>query len=782
MGLRGVGVVPVLHDRGAFLSAVSRRLVLLILAAVCALPAAGGDAPRIDVTKGEVGGRSAVSFWASQGFGGEVPLPPEGCTAHLLREEPGADEVAVRVIPCGSWTVPDAGRYRYWIEAPGLISPAMNVFRFTPRPFTGKGTAAVRPVVVAGAVALAAESPWAARVAAGELHLRLLAVESHNQGEIPLPEMVRSVAGAPARVGVQMPVGPLLAGIWDPRRREYLALSRPMQVKPTGVTVVDPRSPRAASDLLAVVELARPAASFDELKLAILAMTGEAAPRRPPNLIVPSVFRVFAVWYGLAERRVSISADSPEGYLAPVEVLLRAGKVETIRATLAVKPRLEVRVEVPEGFAPRPGSAIVVLRLPDRQEVARLAVDARRSEYRFGPLTADRYEVLLDLPPVRVVEAADLSSGADAELSFALSLIRVAGTVFRGREPYPAKVTFRRFRDEDRYAVSAETDEDGDYDLFLLRPANYDIYVELRDREGPPFIMTLEPIEGDTLLDFVVPGNEFSARVVDEATGEGIAAATVMVVSKGRSFRLDPTAADGLSRLPPQLPGKVRLLASADGYEEGAEVALEITATDPGREVTIPLRKSEVAGTLRLLLPDGRPAAGAEAWAVAALSGNATPIWRGRAGGDGRLRLPPKLGGALLLVRHSEAGGLIRRLDLPGLSDEAESPAVTWTMTPGASPLAVQVERPGGEPAPWARVAVWIDGHLLTGGPLRWLAGADVADTRGSWVGANLPARPIEILAWEAELPGFAIHDGTRGVAATVPYPWRQPVRLTAVR
>jgi hypothetical protein len=752
-----------------------------------AAPGAGAGAagvgrpPTIDVTQGQIDGQAAVSFWAVRGFDGETPLAVEGCSAHLQREEPGADELAETVIDCGVWTVPPAGRYRYWIEAPGLVSPAMNVFRFKPAPFRGKGTAAVRPVVPAGRVAVAKGSPWAGRLRARELWLRLLAVDSHNQGGSPLPELTRTVTGDATLAGVPMPVGGVVAGIWDPRAGEYVALARPIEVAASGLTVVDPRPPEAASDLLAVIELARPATTFDEaaVELGAVASPDLGGPARPPDLTVASVYRVFAVWYGVPERRVSLAAESPGGFLPTTEIPLRAGRVESYRGALRHKPGLTVHLEVPGGFEPPPGSAIVVSRLPDRLEVGRRPVDPRRTEYRFGPLKPERLEVVLDMPPVRTVRPADLSDGDDGEVTFELQPIRVAGTVYRGKRPSPATVTFRRGMEDDRYAVSAEADEDGDYELVLFRPARYDIYVALEGREGPPFISLKEPIEGDTLLDLYIPDNALRVRVVDEATGEGVGGATVMLVGHSRSFRLDETDAEGVALLPPQPPGPLRLVAAAEGYEEGPGVETIVGPEDRSREIRLPVRKTGAVPAVRLLLPGGAPAAGAEAWAVAAPGPDAAALWRGTADARGVLKLPRSVDGALLLVRHPGAGGGARRIDLP--EREGAEP-VPWTLAPRAPTLAIQVERAEGEPAPWARLAVWVDGQPLTGTPLRWLLGADMADSRGSWLATNLPAAPVDLVAWEAGSPDPPMGPSTRAMAMTVPFPWQEPVRLTAVR
>jgi hypothetical protein len=165
--------------------------------------------------------------------------------------------------------------------------------------------------------------------------------------------------------------------------------------------------------------------------------------------------------------------------------------------------------------------------------------------------------------------------------------------------------------------LEARTGPDGTYRLVALRPLR-SVSVSLEGVEAAPFVdVYWRPIDASRRLDFHLPELGFTVRVLDAATGLGIANAAV---TSRNSFAVDEedpallpgddaereephrrviaqaVTADeeGVARLPPLRPGTVEIAAYAEGYEElpGPMVA-KVSDPAAGREIEVRLRPSE---------------------------------------------------------------------------------------------------------------------------------------------------------------------------------------------
>jgi hypothetical protein len=180
---------------------------------------------------------------------------------------------------------------------------------------------------------------------------------------------------------------------------------------------------------------------------------------------------------------------------------------------------------------------------------------------------------------------------------------------------------------------------------------------------------------------------------------------------------------------------------------------------------------------LRLWLPGGAPAAGAEVMLVDSLA-TGRSLFAGRTDGEGVVRLPREPAG-IALARHPAAAFLVREWQP---QEGQEEPA--WDLPPAAErPLAIQVKDASGEnAAPDAELALWVAGRRLSGGVLVWLTGAPpLADASGSWTGAHLPRGPVSILAWERPRRAQVGVGNLDAQATAVAYPWPDPVEVRAL-
>lgn len=260
-----------------------------------AVGATGQERMPIDLSGGEIEGKRAISFWSIlESDPGELSAP-EGCEAHLV---PASDLAQELVYPCGQWLLPKADKYKFWLEGEGWMGASTAVLHQAFVPFTGKGKTVVRTLVPAGRAV-----PGPGFEAGAETSLRLLHLESHNRGKSPLPEMSRRPRGLAAKRGGRKPEGEILAALFDSTQNRYLALLKPLRIFQGEETQITFAPLAKASHLLVVFERPGMIASFADYDLKPrLLISGAAAssPNEiPPDVLIPTVERVYVVWYGL---------------------------------------------------------------------------------------------------------------------------------------------------------------------------------------------------------------------------------------------------------------------------------------------------------------------------------------------------------------------------------------------------------------------------------------------------------------------------------------------------
>lgn len=718
-------------------------------------------------------------------------LDPQGYRIHLTNaDEPDED----RVVAPGEPFVPSAGRWRLWLEGEWSISPSSDLVALGPRREASRLGPHWMRVVPGGRVAL----PAGAAAEPG-LELRLLHGgpvpdrERHQVYELSRRESVGEVGE-----GVLMPAGSVLAGLWDRREERYVALSPPFTVTP-GAIVPAPlgRPATQASWLLAFAALPHPIARETLLDLApAVVQHGE---RHAPDATITTAWGVYGVWYGLAPGPAVLGDGNSEVYLPATALELPAGGIVRLDADLRQRPLLDVTLVLPSLVREKPFS-LVVRKLPEREELAREELRRDAGHRRFQDrLVHGVLEVVLETHVGPFRQQVDLTDQQQAFVSLEPELIEIDGTVRRDGEPHPATVKFQAGAGD---FVEATADESGQYLLHTLQPLRR-VVVHLDGVDHEPWQdLYFRPIDSSRRIDFDIPDADVRVKVVDAASREPIAGARVSarngygelreprpgapVDTSGRRRREKALAFshdaddEGVARLPPPRPGDLEVHASAEGYRALEEpVFLEISDPPQDLELEIGLEAYGAAVAVRLLLPDGSPASGAEVQRVDSL-GDRDSSFFGRADAAGIVEVPPEPASGLLLARHPAAAFGIVDWQRFRAQHRAE-----WSLPPAsAHPLSLRVWDPSGEvPADMAWMAVWVGEHKLTGWRLGWLLYArDFTDNNGFWTTRNLPQAPVRVLAWSRSLQQQAESGALDALATEIEYPWPATVDLRAVR
>lgn len=755
-----------------------RRIVLGTLAGLLGglfsgVIAEPGIPPSLADQPGEIDGRGAVALFVKDGSA------IQGCRVHVAVESEPEIESA---FPCAEWFVPPSYgvMLRAWIEGDGLMSPDPE--RFIPRDVAPGMMIPAGLFGPAGRVVLPGQAPQEGVV------LRLLDADPLPLRVRKLPaETRRSVPPETWEEGVQMPAGKAVGWLWDSRNREILAVSREFPVTPGVAERVPLEWPTQRGHVAAVLSRARESlesAEDEEVKIELRS----GGKQRPPDLLVPSAFRVYAFWYDLEPGPAELMAETPTALLPLQRFELREGRVERVAAELVRRPELEIEIRLPAGLEEEE-LLLEVMRVSDREIVAFEALKPGTRRLLFGDLPADRLEVRLLTSLGVFGERVDLSAAQDASVVLEPEIVAVSGRVSFENEGHPAKITFTSVAGN---PIETRADDAGSYQALGLEPLRF---VEVDLENGQPLHRDFfeKPLDRSQLLDFPLEPSLFEVKVRDARTGKPIHGAQVALRHSYLGEAAGPglpglgadpgalrkilsqavaTGKEGTALLPPLRPGDLELRASAPGYARGPRPATFVVAeTSQPRTFELALEPEGPPAELALSLPDGRPASGAELLLVADLR-DGGPVFDGKTDAGGMASVPAQPAG-YLLVRHPEAAAQV--LAWP-------SAVAAVRLVPPAAALRIRVENSESRPIPGAQLALWIDGHRLSGGLLAWLGrGRPGADGDGFLQLENLPPAALRAVAWSPRQGRQGLAGELDPLSVTVDYPWPDPVVLRGV-
>ena len=698
----------------------------------------GGLAP----ASAQLNGQLAIRIWGSSDRLGSPSSRLAECQARLVPEQDPNSELG---FACGELFTPPPGKYVYWVETEGRISPEHLVLIYSGGTYSGKTMEPIRGTVPAGRVGFEGQPfPHAT--------LRLLQLDSHYFDQQINFQFHRRIASTAGAAGAQLPAGQAVALLYDDEKKEYLALGRPFSVPARRAIKVPAPTQTKTTSVLAVLE--RPeliSTRADDDLAPRLAVNGQ---RLPPDLIFGDAARVYALWYEVEGKEARLELDSQRWRIEPESSPLRPRKVEVFRPRLLAKPRLKVSWVLPQAWAS--SEAEISLTHPGNSRLQALASQhpaEGAAEVTFFSAPAEKLEVELKVGSFSRRQAVDLSDGLDHDVFFDAELIEISGQVLAGDKPSPATLFFYlnplqnlpEARDE---FLEVRTNEEGRYSATFFTPGYYPTSIQLAGHTGLAFLVSSHLWIGESgNIDFKLPANRFDL-VVTNQDGEPVPSAKVLVENHfgedGDSVTSTRTVTgkDGRVKLPPIRPGRLELAIHAAGYQDAAP-RFEVAERDPGRTLKVVLSKLETGESLALLLPSGRPAAGAAAALFTSTTDGSLPWWEGRANADGILELPPRLDGSMLLIRHPAAGCLVMPASQTGSGH-------SLALLERAADIQVKVVDHGGNPAPASGIGLKLQGANVAGMALAWLLSSPLtsADGNGFFRASGLPQQPVGILAW----------------------------------
>jgi hypothetical protein len=730
----------------------------LLLAGLLSLTAWAGTVTLPPASAGEINGRTALLMWPASADG--EPIEPSNCKAHLV---PYSDQDQELLFPCGEWFQPPVGKYRYWLEKDdAFMSPSPTIVVYAGPKFTGAGLRGVLPVLPAGKVALRAPFP-------AEQSLRLLHIPSGSSKPAQHRSMDRR-ARADSVVPLLMPEGEVIAGVFDRKSGDAVALTRPVRVQRDKVAYVNPQPPKEGCDVLAV---------FDRPGIRPRSQTDDAAPvlrtpqgDRPPDVLSDTANRVIAVWYGISARSAELIFKS-SAELVPTETLrLVPGHAVTIRRAISSLPAADVDIRAPDSLG-RLKLEVETTRLGTSETIRTLDVVPGRT--RVENLPAEKLTFGLSFGEWRLTRSVDLTAGVDGHADFDIEPLAVEGDVFLGDRKATAALSFGNGK---RDFAETETDADGHFRVNLWAPGVYMARVVIPEAE--PFLQGFIDIdEPHTDLDFHVPHNLFRVRVSDKRSGKAIGNALVGVSSTFgkqadyKQMESTRTGEDGIAKLPPLRTGSAEVRAGADGYQESAPMPFVVDDETRGRQLEIALEPFGDRIAVQILDANGLPALGAELRLIAN-PGDDRPLWQAPYDSPDGVHVPLVRENALLLIRHHGSASRVIMLSRdiePSIRLAAEAP-----------PLVVRTQTETGEPAPFARSGMWFGPYRMTTMSLGFLTWSQsgVASRDGIWVARGLSPSGTRIFAWRKNT-ATAVAGGFDALATTITHPWAEVVTLRTV-
>lgn len=666
------------------------------------------------------------------------PVQPitKDCRVHVLSEE-GIESRH----PCGeSLSFPDRAR-TLWIEQSDMISGQVDI--------PHADTALV--LVPAGEVSLAHQNP--------AKQVRVIHAGSTR--------FARDLVIGTSEQRIRMPAGAAVALYLDDSG-EVIGTGRATLTKKPVVLV--PEAPASGADVVGLFTVVTPVENGSNRFV--------IGPDHLAALVIDRGNEIIALWRSLPSGPAEFTLRSRALQLAAVPLRLRERKVTTVRADLRPLPRLTVTVQVPEEsraewLALEP--TITLRRAADRKPVQQ---EPATSSQEFPLLAVDVYDVVLHSKPWAFARRADLSSGDDASVSFELNPFTINGQVTIGNEPASASIKFGRGGMDHE---TVRNDANGYYSVTLWSGGLYLIETTLDEAVSQPPFSKLIRLSSSRQLDIHVPRTNVVVSVTDAVTNKPVPNANVGVLNhwtdpqsgKAGASHSVTTDSSGHARLAPMNPGTAEIGATADGYFNSDPTTIAVDENGAERIVEIQLRSANAGSALRVVLPNGAPAANAEILVVGDRAGLNT-LWSGRTDERGQVRIPTALEQSLVLVRHPSAAGLARQFQ--------NLPNQEYRLPPSSpQALIVNVERDGA-PATYGGITVWFDDLPLSWTALEFLVrGPAHISPKGSWTGRTLPAGPVRILASSGSVDAAIAAGAYDALATTIPEPRPAQVILRAV-
>ncbi len=540
---------------------------------------------------------------------------------------------------------------------------------------------------------------------------------------------------------VSVPAEPSVAGVLDPARR----LIGFMKIDPAASELVElPALPRLRRDFGQLHVGFRYPEDFEEKGRTLSPILITDRGRFPADTVVERGASLEAFWFDTPATEGLVYLESLAWTTADVVKVRVPDRAALGLASmpLARRPPLTVTFDAAERFA---GQAVSLDLLDCREvedstgspDLSRCTpVSTRRGlasdSFRFERLALTTYALKWRCAGLSDVLRVDIRKAAPLNRTIRIKPVEVRGKVWRGADPVGGvRLSFASATVGSE--TTAETDEDGAFEVELPRPGQYEVRIETPKGR---VLETVASVKMGTDLEFLIPQNDLRARVVELTGGSPVPGARVtgtMLVGDGNSTWIAVASADGEAALPPLPNGVLRLEATAEGYEPSDPVV--ITVDSETREQLAEIRMTRADGRrLSLFELSGAPAAGATV---------SIPGFRdARAGEDGVAVLPNRVPDGAGLFAWDRSGRLVFfRL--------VEARDQTVRFPPAGPPVRLRAVRPDGRPVTDWAPAVSVDGIPFSGPSDQGrLAGSDLQARRdGTMRLAGFPAIGVLVVA-----------------------------------
>jgi len=553
-------------------------------------------------------------------------LPPDGLVATLVRDRGSGEELT---FPVGVYFRPPPGRYRFWIEGEGLITPFAARLPLVGELPSDMALVGVAPTTSAGTVTVSGSKSAAAL--GPKRRVALLKLGRYGEAGATRHELIRWIGLDRAAKGTNMPAGDVVAALWDAERGELQALSRPRSLHGGATAELELERPAIGAHLVLRAERGEGGAdAVDEYDERITVWQGDEAI--PPDATAHAADSFYAFWYDLAPGLTEIEATWRGRYLDRT-LELASRQVATADGKLDERPSLVLELALPSELRADPVELVIRSGNTGRTVATERWRPGRVRGRIVGlPPTRLWVELVSRFGPMR--EAVNLASGEDGYLRLEPSITVVRGTLRVGGEPRPASLQLWTV---DGAPLSAESGIDGRYEARALEPLGQ-ISIFARGSSAAPWTdFFLRPLSGELELDFDLQDVENRVRVLDARSREGIAGATVAFSNRYDSLVESP--GERGSRPERRV---VRAVAQAIVTDDNGEAELP-----PLRTGTIELRAfaagyRPLSAPLRLPVPDGSESQRFEILLESPPGSPAGPerIQSGAPGGDGEALVP----------------------------------------------------------------------------------------------------------------------------------------------
>lgn len=574
------------------------------------------------------------------------------------------------------------------------------------------------------------------------------------------------------REKVRLPEGEAIA--IARRRGEIVAVSRLMNIRRESTVEAQWVQPGGdASQIVAL--LAWPASERDDADHPTSLTLVSDAEHRAPDVAFNTKELLLAIWYAATPGSQTLDVQSSVVHLPDNQLQLRRGRLNVLEADLRSLPSLVVSAgNATDGEWPE-----LVANIRDAATGAAL----RETSVRLGEqvvvdhLPPRQLQIVLSVGDAwRFARAADLRLVEEATVDFALAPFHVTGELLERESPVAGKVSFRS--DERWFAVQADERGQFEFDAWSAGRYIYEARAAAQDQRTPAYSSTIVLSASLPKITIRLPAERLRVRVTDADTDAPLKDAAVVL----RTTWIDPAEgqrrfasrfsvdANGEVTLPPMHVGDAELMVLAPGYISNEQKLAIASGTD--RLLRVALRREETS-TVRIVLPSGAPAIGAEA--VAFAQGVMT-TWRGVTDDAGRLQLPNRFRDAFLVIRHRDAASSVVLFDDVLLARDAVR------LRAPAAELHVRAE--GGEAAaPNPSVVIWLDGVRLDAPTTAFAVWSPLPfiDHTEVWRARNLPASDARVLVTLPRNLERVRAGAFDAMFSAVRFPWTDvaPVRIT---